>query len=254
MLPRLAAVAGIVAGLATAALVFGAIFALAPEPTSPASPTPASPAPTLNASLPATPAASGPGPSPGSGPSTSPAAASPSGAPELSRAPEPSVVPPTAPTASDDAARLFHIGEQAPALVVPQLGGGTIDLAALRGRPVWVYFWATWCPSCGDEFPLMNGLAVRRADDGLVILAIDVRESEDMVAAFANRYSLAFPVGLDGDGSAGAAWGAIALPVHYWVDASGVIRAGATGGIGEDVMTESLAKVLPSVSPASASP
>jgi thiol-disulfide isomerase/thioredoxin len=44
---------------------------------------------------------------------------------------------------------------------VPQVGGGEIDLASLRGKPVWVNFMATWCPSCQDELPAMAGFAAR---------------------------------------------------------------------------------------------
>ena len=119
---------------------------------------------------------------------------------------------------------------------MPQVGGGTIDLANLRGKPVWVNFMATWCPPCQDEFPLMNGFAARYASTGLVVIAIDVKEDEGAVAAFAERLGATFPLGLDTDGAAAASWDAVALPVHFWIDADGIVRDGALGGIGPDVM------------------
>jgi cytochrome c biogenesis protein CcmG/thiol:disulfide interchange protein DsbE len=153
-----------------------------------------------------------------------------------------------APSASaDPSGALFHIGETAPSLVVPQVGGGTIDLTNLAGKPVWVNFMGTYCPPCVDEFPLMNGFAARYADTGLVILAIDVKEEEGVVAAFAEELGATFPLGLDADGSAAADWDAIALPVHFWIDAEGVIRDGALGGIGPDVMARGLQSILPGV-------
>ena len=76
------------------------------------------------------------------------------------------------------------IGEPAPALVLPLLGGGTIDLAALRGNPVWVTFMATWCEPCRDEFPLMSAFQARYEDEGLIVLGVDVREDAEVVAAF----------------------------------------------------------------------
>jgi peroxiredoxin len=142
---------------------------------------------------------------------------------------------------------LFHIGETAPALVVPQVGGGTIDLTNLRGQAVWVNFMGTYCPPCLDEFPLMNGFAARYADEGLVILAIDVKEEEGVVAAFAERLSATFPLGLDQDGSIADRWDALALPVHFWIDKDGVIRDGALGGIGPDIMARGLRTILPGV-------
>jgi thiol-disulfide isomerase/thioredoxin len=141
----------------------------------------------------------------------------------------------------------FHIGDPAPRLVVQQVGGGTVDLGNLLGSPVWVNFMGTYCPECLDEFPLMNGFAVRYADDGLVVIAVDVREDEGTVAAFSSSLNVMFPLGLDPDGSAQRAWEAFALPVHFWVDAEGVVRDGALGGVGADVMARGLGLILPDI-------
>ena len=157
--------------------------------------------------------------------------------------PDPSAPVDPAPSANG----AFGVGEAAPPLVVPQLGGGTITLAALKGKPVWVNFMATWCPPCRDEMPRMNGYAARYADQGLVVLAVDVREDEARVDAFAKELGLVFPVGLDADGAAQANWGALALPVHFWIDAEGIVRDGALGGIGPDIMAQGLQKILPGV-------
>ena len=141
----------------------------------------------------------------------------------------------------------FHVGEAAPALDIPQVGGGTIDLAALKGKAVWVNFMQTTCPPCLDEFPRMNGFAARYADDGLVVVAVDIQEDEGTVAEFAQRLNATFPLGLDSDGAAQRAWGAYGLPVHFWIDKSGVVRDGALGGIGPDVMARGVGAILPGV-------
>jgi cytochrome c biogenesis protein CcmG, thiol:disulfide interchange protein DsbE len=208
---------GLVAGLITGAIVVGAVVLLTPGPVAP------------------DPAAS---PSPVAG-----ASASPSASPTAS----PSSSPASSPAASPDPGAAFGVGQPAPPLAVPQLGGGEIALANLRGKPVWVNFMASWCPPCRDELPIMNGLAARYADTGLVVLAIDVREDEAVVDAFIREVNVTFPVGLDTDGTAQSDWGALALPVHYWVDAEGVVRDGALGGIGPEVMAEGLESILPGV-------
>jgi cytochrome c biogenesis protein CcmG, thiol:disulfide interchange protein DsbE len=155
---------------------------------------------------------------------------------------------PSAPaSASSGAGALFGVGQPAPPLRVPQLGGGTIDLAALRGKPVWVNFMATWCPPCRDEIPVMGGFAGRYAAKGLVVLAIDVKEDEGTVGSFMTSLNATIPVGLDADGSAQSTWRAAALPVHFWVDTQGIVRDGAFGGIGPDVMAAGLRKILPGV-------
>ena len=219
MWPRISIILGLVTGVFAAALIMGAILAFFPE-TAPT----VTPAPTVAAA-------------PSAAPSGVPASATTS----------PSAAPTSAPTGSADPGALFHVGEPAPALVVPQVGGGTIDLANLRGKPVWVNFMATWCPPCVDEFPLMNGFAARYANDGLVVLAIDVEEEESVVTAFAQGLGTTFPMGLDRDGSAAERWGAIALPVHFWIDKDGIVRDGALGGIGPDIMARGLTAILPGV-------
>ena len=227
MWPRLSIILGLITGVFAAVLIMGAILAFAPE-SAPA----VTPAPTLAAV-------------PSAVPSATPSA-SPSGV-QASATTSPSAATTAAPTGSADPSTLFHVGEPAPALVVPQVGGGTIDLSNLRGKPVWVNFMATWCPPCQDEFPLMNGFFARYGDTGLVVVAIDVKEEEGQVSSFAASLGATFPLGLDLDGRASATWGALALPVHFWIDADGIVRDGALGGIGADVMAEGLRKILPGV-------
>jgi thiol-disulfide isomerase/thioredoxin len=218
MSSRLAILAGLVSGILVAALVLGGIFVLAPEGTA-VVPTP-SPEPTVSAAAPSS------SPSPSVGPDAS-----------------------ASPSASPSGSALFGIGEPAPPLVVPQVGGGgtMIDLANLKGKPVWINFMATWCPPCQDEFPLMNGFAARYAADGLIVIAVDVKEDEGTVAAFAESLGATFPLGLDSTGSAAETWDALALPVHFWIDADGIVRDGALGGIGPDIMARGLQTILPGV-------
>ena len=80
------------------------------------------------------------------------ATASPSASAGPSASPAPSASASSgAPTGSDAGQTGFHIGEPAPPLIVAQLGGGTIDVSTLRGKPVWVNFMQTTCPECGPE-------------------------------------------------------------------------------------------------------
>jgi thiol-disulfide isomerase/thioredoxin len=215
--PRTAIVAGLLVGVAAAVALLAGVYAFAPEPVEP-SPSAAAPSIAISSASPAV--------------SASASASATSGS---------SVEPPVGEPLP------FHVGEPAPPLVVPQVGGGSIDLAALRGKPVWVNFMATWCPPCRDEFPLMNGFAIRYADTGLVVVAIDVKEEEGLVSSFAASLGATFPLGLDLDGRAAETWDALALPVHFWIDADGIVRDGALGGIGPDVMAAGLRTILPGV-------
>lgn len=230
MLARLLLVLlGLAAGIVAAVLVFGALYALIPPPeVGQGRPTP--------------------GPTEPAGPVAT-AGGDASAAPSVTPGPVESAAPPTSavPSGTGQTSGAFGIGEPAPPLRVTRLGGGMIDLAELRGWPVWVNFMATWCPPCVDELPVMNGLASRYADTGLVVVAIDIREDADDVAAFMDSLGITFPVGLDPDGAAQQEWGALALPVHYWIDTEGIVRSGALGGIGPDIMAEGLRTILPGV-------
>ncbi len=93
----------------------------------------------------------------------------------------------------------------------------------------------------------MNGFAARYGANGLVVVAVDVKEEAALVAPYMTSLSVELPVALDADGVAQRAWGAFALPVHYWVDAQGIVRDGALGGIGPDVMAQGLGTILPGV-------
>jgi hypothetical protein len=79
------------------------------------------------------------------------------------------------------------------------------------------------------------------------VIAIDVRGDEDKVAAFAAQLNARFPIGLDTDGTAQRAWGAIALPIHFFIDKDGIVRDGVLGGAGADAFAAGLRKVLPGV-------
>ena len=89
----------------------------------------------------------------------------------------------------------------APALRLPQLDGSTLDLASLKGKVVLVNFWATWCPPCVEEIPSLQRLYQARKDRGLEILAVEVGDPREQVAAFLADKPVRFPVLLDTDGS-----------------------------------------------------
>ncbi len=221
----IAVVIGLVVGVSAAIGIGVALVALTPTPDVRATPAP---------SVVVQPGSPSPAPAPTEAVASATAGAIASG------------VAPT-PAASRTVSPFPLVERPAPALTAPQVGGGTIDLAALRGKPVWLVFTGTYCPPCRDEYPIMNGFAARYADAGLIVLAIHVREGEQTVAPFISSLNVVFPVGLDGDGSRARAWDAAALPVHYFIDAQGIVRDAALGGIGNDVMARGLQAILPGV-------
>ena len=233
---RLAVLVGLLAGLVTAGIVFVVALQYAPQIADALYPTPAVPGVTAPPTLPPRPSASAAA-SPSANPSASPSAT-----------PGPSASGSTGPPPpSASASTAFRIGEEAPPIKLDLLGGGTVDLAKLRGMPVWVNFMATYCEPCIDEFPLMTAFQARYEDEGLIVLAVDVREEPALVQAFVDETGALFRVARDRDGVAQKAWGAIALPIHFWVDREGIIRDGALGGIGPDDMARGIQSIMPEI-------
>ncbi|MBX5476576.1 MAG: redoxin domain-containing protein [Clostridia bacterium] len=126
--------------------------------------------------------------------------------------------------------RRAAVGRAAPAWTLPALAGGTVDLAAFRGRPVLLNFFASWCDVCAVEAPALETFA-RRYEDRVPVLGVDWREPWSAVRPFVARFGLTYPVLRDADGSIARAYGLTGVPETWLIDANGVARAHVVGGL-----------------------
>ncbi|HSN34138.1 MAG TPA: TlpA disulfide reductase family protein, partial [Ideonella sp.] len=105
-----------------------------------------------------------------------------------------------------------------PAVGLVDLDGRGWNLAALKGRPVLLNFWATWCEPCRVEMPSLDRLAARHAGDGLAVFAADYRESEAKVRDFLKQVPVTLTVLLDRDGEAARQWTPRIFPSTVLID------------------------------------
>ncbi len=123
------------------------------------------------------------------------------------------------------------VGQQAPLFSLPTLDGQEVALEAYRGRPVLLHFWASWCPPCREEWPVWQTFASGLAAEGVVILAVNVEESPEVVRQFLGEDRPSFPILLDNDGRVNTRYRVRALPVTFFIDAEGIVRQVVPGGM-----------------------
>lgn len=138
-----------------------------------------------------------------------------------------------------------RIGRPAPDFEMTLLDGTTARLSDYRGRPVWINFWASWCPPCRAENPdIQEVYDAHRDEHGLVLLAPAIGERAGDVAAYMERADLSYPVGLDSDTQIAANYRILGIPTHVFVDADGVIREIRVGAMSKKTMEKNVEKLL----------
>ena len=118
------------------------------------------------------------------------------------------------------------------------LDGREIRLADFAGKPVWVVFWATWCPPCQQETPDIRAVYEANRDAGLIVVAVDIQEDVDTVRRYVETYGLGYRVGLDTSAAIMKTYGVFGLPTHYFIDRRGVIRDRYFGPLKGDQMEQ----------------
>ena len=114
-------------------------------------------------------------------------------------------------------------GSPAPGFSLPVPGGAEVSLARLRGRVVFVNFWATWCAPCREEAPSLERLYKSLSAEGFELLGISIDSESDgaVVEAFRREYGLTFPIPVDPHKRVYGAYQASGVPETFLVDREG---------------------------------
>ncbi|HBT47034.1 MAG TPA: peroxiredoxin [Peptococcaceae bacterium] len=130
----------------------------------------------------------------------------------------------------------------APDFTLPTLDGETVTLSELRGKPVFINFWTTWCPYCVREMPDLQEFYSRyRQEVHMAVINITAEEkSLDDVRNFLAAGGYTFPVLLDTDGDVARRYLVRSIPTSFFLDAQGVLRYYYPGPVALETLEEAL--------------
>ncbi len=136
------------------------------------------------------------------------------------------------------------VGHPAPDFTLTTLDGQTFTLSDLRGTPVVLNFWATWCGPCRAEMPELVS-AANRYDPKVRVIGVDQGEPPEDVQAFADELGIGFPIPLDRDMSVADNYRVTGMPTTFFIDRDGIIRQIWAGEMNGIILAEGIAGILP---------
>lgn len=152
-----------------------------------------------------------------------------------------------------DPERLQHplVGKLAPEFTSERLGtfttepfGEQLSLAELRGRPVAVNFWASWCVPCREEAPMLIEAQRKYAKDGFVIIGVSFNDRDQDAVRFAQDFGTNFPLVTDPRATTAIDYGVSGIPETFFIDRQGVIVSRHVGAFGRQAQLEELIEAI----------
>jgi thiol-disulfide isomerase/thioredoxin len=132
---------------------------------------------------------------------------------------------------------------EAKALTGTTLGGQPFDLVELRGKPVVINFFASWCPPCNSEAPDL--VAFSAAHPEAQVIGVAVNDERADTEAFVSKYGITYPVVFDPEGGSGNDWGVTGIPTTYFLDAQGNVQDTIVGAASREQFEASFETVQP---------
>jgi len=136
------------------------------------------------------------------------------------------------------------VGKPAPDFSFTTVDGKTIKLSDLKGKPVVVNFWASWCHFCAQEAPDLEAMYNQHKSQGLQMLGVgaDPNDSPDVLAKKADELKITYPVGPGSD--AAQKYGVTGFPTTFFVDRKGVLVSQLAGARPKDQLAAEVKKIL----------
>lgn len=140
------------------------------------------------------------------------------------------------------------VGKPAPDFTLPVAANGDpgarMQLAELKGRPVVLDFWASWCGPCAMQAPILDRLARKYEGRGLVVLGVNIDDPPAIAKEYARRKGLSYPILVDPSDQASARYGVTKLPSLIVIDRQGNVKSFMTGLVDEPSLDEVIASAM----------
>ncbi len=147
------------------------------------------------------------------------------------------------------------IGKLAPDFILPRLGASTastIHLSALKGKPVILNFWASWCDACKEEAPLLQKTWQQVSQQGVMLVGIDSGDTSAPAKRFVEDYGITYPNVVDSaNGTTAINYGVTGFPETFFLDRHGIIIHKEIGALSSQMMQQDLRQLGALASPRS---
>jgi len=136
------------------------------------------------------------------------------------------------------------VNRPAPDFTLTTFKGATISLEDLRGKPVIINFWASWCPPCRIEAPLLERVWRAYEFRGLIFLGVNIQDRKEDALNYIREFDITYPNGPDPTGEITIDYGVSGLPVTFFVSKKGEIVRRWVGAIDKSVLISSIEDIM----------
>ena len=137
------------------------------------------------------------------------------------------------------------VQKTAPGFRIAIYVGDTMSLEGLKGKPVLLNFWASWCyPACYEEAPLLEATWRKYKDRGLAMVGVDIQDKEEAGREFLRRFDFTFPNGPDPGSKISIDYGVYGVPETFFIDRQGRIAYKHVGALPPELIEAQVESIL----------
>lgn len=136
------------------------------------------------------------------------------------------------------------IAKQAPSFTLTLFDGSVLRLEDLRGKVVFLNFWASWCPPCRAEARTLEAMWRKYREQGVVFVGVNIQDKEESARAFLDEFGITYPNGLDRGARIAIEYGVWGLPETFFIDRDGRITSKHVGELGGETVATKLDEAM----------